>query len=167
MAKSHLIICQKFEITLDIIGIFWEIWLDIVLNTSFFGAFRACFRMKITIDYRPKIRNNAWYYIRILGDLARYRLKYIIIWAFGACFRLKITWLSAIKIEIVLDIIGEFWADGNFFYYLSSNSHWTDCFFFRDFFFLVFSPRKRIFWSKSSQKLKVQKWCLNGSNSII
>ena len=34
-------------------------------------------------------------------------------------------------------------------------------------FFLVFSPRKRIFCSKSSKKLKVQKWCQNGSTSII
>ena len=54
MAKSQLIIGQKFEIMVDIIGAFWEIWLDIVLNTSFFEAFRASFRVKITLDYRPK-----------------------------------------------------------------------------------------------------------------
>jgi len=35
MAKSHLIIGQKFEIMLHIIGAFWEIVLDIVLSTSF------------------------------------------------------------------------------------------------------------------------------------
>ena len=35
-SKSHLIIGQKFEIMLDIISVFWEIWLDIVLNISFF-----------------------------------------------------------------------------------------------------------------------------------
>ena len=33
VAKSQLIIGQKFEIIPDIIGIFWEIWLAIVLNT--------------------------------------------------------------------------------------------------------------------------------------
>ena len=33
--------------------------------------------------------------------------------------------------------------------------------------FLIFSPKKQIFKSKSSKKLKVQKWCQNGSNSII
>ena len=44
----------KIEIMLDIIDAFWEIWLDIVLNTSFFEAFRASFRVKITLDYRPK-----------------------------------------------------------------------------------------------------------------
>ena len=53
-------------------------WLDIVLSTSFFGAFRATFRIKIALDYRPKIRNNVQYYMRILGELARYRHKYII-----------------------------------------------------------------------------------------
>ena len=53
-SKSHLIIGQKCEIMLDIISAFWEIWLDIVLNTSFFEVFRASFRIKITIDYRPK-----------------------------------------------------------------------------------------------------------------
>ena len=58
-SKSNFIIGQKFEIMLDIISVFWEIWLDIVLNTSFFGTFRATFRIEITIDYRPKIRNNA------------------------------------------------------------------------------------------------------------
>ena len=42
--------------------VFNIIWLDIVLSTSFFGAFRATFRIKITLDYRPKIRNNAWYF---------------------------------------------------------------------------------------------------------
>ena len=35
------------------------IWLDIILITSFFGAFRTTFRIKITLDYRQKIRNNA------------------------------------------------------------------------------------------------------------
>ena len=52
MAKSQLIIGQNLEIMLDIIGAFWEIWL--VLNTSFFEAFRASFRVKITINYRQK-----------------------------------------------------------------------------------------------------------------
>ena len=50
MAKSQLIIGQKFEIMVDIIGAFWEIWLDIVLNTSFLEAFRASLRIKIAID---------------------------------------------------------------------------------------------------------------------
>ena len=54
MAKSQLTIGKKFEVMLDIIGAFWEIWLDIVLNTSFFEAFRASFKVKITIDYRAK-----------------------------------------------------------------------------------------------------------------
>ena len=49
-----MIIGQNFEIMLDIISVFWKIWLDIVLNTSFFGTFRASFRIKITVDYRPK-----------------------------------------------------------------------------------------------------------------
>ena len=53
-SKSQLIFGQKFEIMLDIINVFWVIWLDIVLNTSFFGAFRASFRIKITLDYRTK-----------------------------------------------------------------------------------------------------------------
>ena len=53
-SKWRFIIGQKFEIMLDIIGAFWVIWLDIVLNTSFFGAFRASFRIKITFDYRTK-----------------------------------------------------------------------------------------------------------------
>ena len=62
MAKSHLISGQKFEIMLDIIiGAFWAIWLDIVLNTSIFEALRPSFRIKI------KNRNGAWYYRRILG----------------------------------------------------------------------------------------------------
>ena len=34
--KITLIIGKKFEIMLDIIIVFWEIWLDIVLNISFF-----------------------------------------------------------------------------------------------------------------------------------
>ena len=33
--------------------------------------------------------------------------------------------------------------------------------------FSNFFPRKRIFCTKSLEKLKVQKWCQNGSNSII
>ena len=48
-----------FEIILHIIVVFWEIWLDIVLKTSFFEAFGSSFRMKITLDYRPKNRNAA------------------------------------------------------------------------------------------------------------
>ena len=32
--------------------------------------------------------------------------------------------------------------------------------------FLIFSPKKQIFKSKSPTKLKVQKWCSNGSISI-
>ena len=51
MAKSHLNIGQKFEIVLDIIGIFWKIWLDIDFYTSFFEVFRASFRVKIAVDY--------------------------------------------------------------------------------------------------------------------
>jgi len=35
MAKSHLIIGEKFQIMLHILAAFWEIWLDIVLSTSF------------------------------------------------------------------------------------------------------------------------------------
>ena len=54
-SKSHLIIGQKFEIMLDIIAIFWEIWLDIVLNTSFFEAFRAYFRSKSRLIIGKKI----------------------------------------------------------------------------------------------------------------
>ena len=53
MAKSQLIIGQKFERMVDN-GAFWEIWLHIVLNISLFEAFRASFRVKITLDYRPK-----------------------------------------------------------------------------------------------------------------
>ena len=34
-------------------------------------------------------------------------------------------------------------------------------------FIFDFFPKKQIFKSKSSKKLKVQKWCQNGSNSII
>ena len=55
IAKSNLIIGQRCEIMLDIIGAFWEIWLDIVLNTSFFEVFRESFRIKITLDYWQKI----------------------------------------------------------------------------------------------------------------
>ena len=33
--------------------------------------------------------------------------------------------------------------------------------------FGYFSPRKRIIWSRRSKKLKVQKWCHIGFNSII
>ena len=35
-----MIIGQNFEIILDIISVFWKIWLDIVLNTSFFEALK-------------------------------------------------------------------------------------------------------------------------------
>ena len=45
---------EKPEKLTHIIGAFWEIWLEIVLNTLFFGAFRVSSRIKITIDYRPK-----------------------------------------------------------------------------------------------------------------
>ena len=41
---------------LDIIGPFWEIWLDIVSSTSFFGAFRAHFRIKITLVTSQKLK---------------------------------------------------------------------------------------------------------------
>ena len=50
---------------LDIIAPFWEIWLDIVLNTSFFGVFRASFKITNLITGQ-KNRNDVWYYIRIL-----------------------------------------------------------------------------------------------------
>ena len=108
-SKSHLIIGQKFEIMLDIISVFWEIWLDIVLNISFFWAFGASFRLKITLDYRPKNRNCAWYYRGILGLMAVFLLFII---------KFTLDWLF-------------FWE-----------------------FFLVFSPRKRIFCSKSSKNWK-------------
>ena len=42
--------------------------------------------------------------------------------------------------------------------------YYTDCFFTS---ILDFPPKKQIFKSKSSKKLNVQKWCQNGSNSII
>ena len=42
--------------------------------------------------------------------------------------------------------------------------YYTDGFFSSIF---DFFPKKQIFKSKSSKKLKVQKWCQNGSNSII
>ena len=42
--------------------------------------------------------------------------------------------------------------------------YYTDVFLVQ---FLLFSPKKQIFKTKSSKKLKVQKWCQNGSNSII
>ena len=125
-SKSHLIIGQKFEIMLDIISVFWVIWLDIVLNTSFFGAFRASFRIKITIDYRTK--RSKW------------------------CLILKAHFLG--------------WWQFFFFFTIYHQTHNRLIVFF-GIFFLVFSPRKRIFCSKSLKKLKVQKWCQNGSNSII
>ena len=40
---------KKIVIMLDIIAAFWEIWLDIVLSTSFFGAFRANYKIKFTL----------------------------------------------------------------------------------------------------------------------
>ena len=43
--QNHLIIGQKFEIMLDIISIFWVIWLD----KKKLGG-----KVKITIDYRAK-----------------------------------------------------------------------------------------------------------------
>ena len=125
-SKSHLIIGQKFEIMLDIISVFWVIWLDIVLNTSFFGAFRASFRIKITLDYRTK----------------------------------KAKWCLILNAHLG--------ADGSFFFsslfIIKFTIDWL--FFFWDYFF-SFSSKKRIFYSKSLKKLKVQKWCQNGSNSII
>ena len=57
-SKSHLIIGKKFEIMLDIISAFWEIWLDIVLSTSFLEPLEQLLGSK-SLDYRPKIRNNA------------------------------------------------------------------------------------------------------------
>ena len=42
--------------------------------------------------------------------------------------------------------------------------YYTDVFFSSNF---DFFPKKQIFKTKSSKKLKVQKWCQNGSNSII
>ena len=67
--KITIVIGQKFEIMLDIIGAFWKIWLDIVLSTSFFGAFRVHFKIKITIVISQKIRNNASYFIGAFWEI--------------------------------------------------------------------------------------------------
>ena len=53
-----------------------------------------------------------------------------------------------------------------FFFTIHHQIHTRLIVFFGKFLYF-FSPRKRIFWSKSLKKLKVQKWCQNGSNSII
>ena len=141
--------------------VFNIIWLDIVLSTSFVGAFRATFKIKITLDYRPKIRNNAWYYKRILGDLARYRLKYIIFEPLEHLLGSKSHLIIGQKnrncawyYRGILGLMAVF-----LLYIIKFTLDWL--FFFG--FFFSFSPRKRIFYSKSSKKLKVQKWCQNGS----
>ena len=105
----------------DIVSVFWKIWLDIVLNTSFFGTFRACFRIKITVDYRPK------------------------------------------KSKLCLILQAHFGADGIFSLFIIKFA--LDCFFGNV--FQYFPPENEFSVSKSSKKLKVQKWCQNGSNSII
>ena len=67
----------------------------------------------------------------------------------------------------MLDIKGAFWGLWEFFFFtIHHQIHNRLIVFFGDF-FLVFSLRKRIFCSKSLKELKVQKWCQNGSNSII
>ena len=68
----------------NVLSCSWQhrIWIDIFLSTSLFWAFRADLRIKITRVISQQNRNNASYYRRILGDLARYRLKYIIFLAF-------------------------------------------------------------------------------------
>ena len=85
-SKSHFLSGKKFEIMSDFIGAFWEIWLDMVLCTSFFGAFRAHFRIKIRLVINQNIRDNAWYYSCILGDLAQYRLNTSFFGAFFLCW---------------------------------------------------------------------------------
>ena len=66
-----MIIGQKFEIMLDIVSVFWEIWLDIVSSTSFFGAFRAHFRIKITLFISQKHRNSVDIIVKSMRDKIR------------------------------------------------------------------------------------------------
>ena len=51
--KITIVIDRKFEIMLDIIVSFWEIWLDIVLSTSFCGGFNV-----ILAEFPSKITKN-------------------------------------------------------------------------------------------------------------
>ena len=80
-------------------------------------------------------------------------------------------------LQILHRKFGHFWGQkytcksinfSNFWMWFWTNfgylPYYTDCFFTS---ILDFPPKKQIFKSKSSKKLNVQKWCQNGSNSII
>ena len=67
------------------------IWLDIVLSTSFFGAFRATFRIKITLVIDKKFEIM----LDIIGAFWEIWLDIVLntsfFGAFRASFRIKIT----------------------------------------------------------------------------
>ena len=103
-----MIIGQKFEIMLDIINVFWEIWRG-VLNTSFFGVFRATLRIKITLDYRPKIQIM----LDIIGAFWEIWLDIVLNTSFFGTFTepllgSKSHLIIGKKFEIMLDVIGAF-----------------------------------------------------------
>ena len=98
---------------LDTIAPFWEIWLDIVLNTSFFGVFRASFRITHLI-IGQKNRNDVWYYRRILERKTTFVGRRAGSWKKnwgegGVKITLDYRPKESKKFSKILNIIGAFW----------------------------------------------------------